>query len=85
MDAPPTQPERIEAIEHFLQQLVVMLEVEPEITRENIGAWMQLCSASARAHGLESQRQTLALEHLRERVLGVSIDVERAPAGAWLL
>lgn len=80
----PTTHERIDAIEQFLQQLVLLLEVEPEITRENIAAWMLLCSASARTHGLESQRQTLALGSLRDRVLGRSIEVERPPAGAWL-
>lgn len=84
MEALPTPSERIEAVETFLQQLVLMLEVEPEITRENIGAWMEVCSASARAHGLQSMRQTLALEHLRGRVLCSSLDVERATPGTWL-
>lgn len=83
-EAPPTELERINAVENFMQQLVLLLEVEPDLTRQNIGAWMQLCSASARAHGIETPRQTLALERLRERVLGASVDVERAPAGAWL-
>ena len=84
MQAPPTNSERIEAVETFLQQLVLMLEVEPEITRENFSVWMQLCSASARAHGLETRRQTFVLDQLRERVLGTSIDVQRPAAGAWL-
>lgn len=83
-EAPPTELERIDAVENFMQQLVLLLEVEPDLTRENIGAWMQLCSASARAHGMETPRQTLALERLRERVLGASVEVERAPAGGWL-
>ena len=66
------------AVEDFLQQLVVLLEVEPELTRENISAWMELCSASARAHGLQSTRQALAMEHLRTRMFGLSLDIERA-------
>lgn len=84
MEALPTPSERIDAVETFLQQLVLMLEVEPEITRENIAAWMDVCSASARAHGLQSVRQTLALEHLRSRVLCNSLDIERPAPGAWL-
>lgn len=80
----PTPAERIDAVETFLQQLVLMLEVEPEITRENIGAWMDACSAGARAHGLQSTRQTMALEHLRSRVLSNSLDAERPAPGAWL-
>lgn len=72
------------AVEDFLQQLVVLLEVEPELTRENIGAWMELCSASARAHGLQSRRQALAVEHLRTRVLGPSLYIERATPDDWL-
>ncbi|WP_445287681.1 hypothetical protein [Variovorax atrisoli] len=83
-EALPTAVERIEAVENFLQQLVLLLEVEPDITRENIGAWMELCSASARAHGLQSRRQALAMEHLRARVLGPSLDIEHATPGAWL-
>jgi len=83
-NALPKAAERIEAIENFLQQLVLLLEVEPELTRENIGAWMDLCSHSARAHGLQTKRQAFAMTRLRERLLGPSLDIERVTPGTWL-
>ena len=36
----PTLGERIDAIEKFLEQLVVLLEVEPDLSRANIAAWL---------------------------------------------
>lgn len=79
----PTLAERIDAIEQFLQQLVLLLEVEPELNRECIAAWIEITSASARAHGLETPRQRAALEQLCERVLSPAVDVLR-PKNGWL-
>lgn len=78
----PTTTERIDAIEQFLQQLVLLLEVEPELSRESISAWFQVCAASARASGLEVPRSSAALEQLCARVLTSPVDVLR-PSGSW--
>ncbi len=83
-EALPTLAERVEAMENFMQQFLLLVELEPELTRENIGAWMELCSHSARAHGLQTARQALAMTHLRARLLGPSLDIERVTPGAWL-
>ena len=78
----PTTAERIDAIEQFLQQLVLLLEVEPELSRESISAWFQVCAASARACGVEVPRRAAALERLCTRVLTSPVDVLR-PSGSW--
>lgn len=68
------------AVENFLQQLVLLLEVEPELTRENIAAWIELTNKCATAHGLQSSRERTALDRLCERVLGPSVDVAKLVA-----
>jgi hypothetical protein len=78
-----TTSERIDAIEQFLQQLVVLLEIEPDINRETVSAWIAICSASALAHGVRTPRQTKALEQLCGRVLTPAIDVEQPSALSW--
>lgn len=83
MDA--TQPnahERIDAIEQFLQQLVLLLEVEPELSRDSIGAWFAVCQASSRASGVGSARSEQALTQLCGRVLESPVDMLR-PSGTW--
>lgn len=79
----PTLGERIDAIELFLQQLVVLLEVEPDLSRENIAAWIEITNKSATAHGLQSRRERVAMEDLCKRVLSPAIDVVH-PASGWL-
>ncbi|MGJ7555072.1 hypothetical protein ACSFBI_13805 [Variovorax sp. RB3P1] len=79
----PTLAERIDAIEQFLQQLVQLLEVEPNLSRENVAAWMEVMTASAGAQGLQALRQRGALERLCERVLSPAVDVLR-PANGWI-
>jgi len=79
----PTLAERIDAIEQFLQQLVQLLEVEPDLSRESIAAWIEITTASAGAQGLQALRQRAALAQLCERVLAPSVDVIR-PTAAWL-
>jgi len=79
----PTLAERIDAIEQFLQQLVQLLEVEPNLSRENVVAWMEVMTASAGAQGLQALRQRAALERLCERVLSPAVDVLR-PASGWI-
>jgi len=79
----PTLAERIDAIEQFLQQLVQLLEVEPDLNRESIAAWIEITTASAGAQGLQALRQRAALTQLCERVLSPAVDVLR-PAGGWL-
>jgi hypothetical protein len=78
----PTLGERIDAIELFLQQLVVLLEVEPDLSRENIAAWIEITNKSATAHGLQSLRERAAMDGLCARVLAPAIDVV-SPASGW--
>ena len=79
----PTLAERIDAIEHFLQQLVLLLEVEPDLNRESVAAWIEITNKSASAHGLQSERERIAMNQLCERVLSPVVDVIR-PASGWL-
>ena len=79
----PTLAERIDAIEHFLQQLVLLLEVEPDLNRESVAAWIEITNKSASAHGLQSERERIAMDQLCERVLSPAVDVLR-PASGWL-
>jgi uncharacterized tellurite resistance protein B-like protein len=74
----PTLDERMGAVENFLQQLVVLLEVEPELTRENIAAWIELTNRCASAHGLQSLRERAAMEQLCSRVLNIPLDIAQA-------
>ncbi|MCY1542314.1 hypothetical protein D9M68_780570 [compost metagenome] len=79
----PTLAERIDAIEQFLQQLVLLLEVEPVLNRESIAAWIEITTASAGAQGLQALRQRAAMAQLCDRVLSPAVDVLR-PASGWL-
>jgi hypothetical protein len=79
----PTLAERIDAIEQFLQQLVLLLEVEPDLNRESVAAWIEITNKSASAHGLQSLRQRAAMEHLCKRVLSPGVDVVQ-PASGWI-
>ena len=74
----PTLEERMGAVENFLQQLVLLLEVEPELTRENIAAWIELTNRCASAHGLQSLRERAAMEQLCSRVLNIPLDIAQA-------
>jgi hypothetical protein len=78
----PTLAERIDAIEQFLQQLVLLLEVEPALNRETVAAWIEITNSSASAHGLQSARERAAMEQLCTRVLNFPLDVERATPAA---
>lgn len=79
----PTLGERIDAIELFLQQLVVLLEVEPDLSRENIAAWIEITNRSATAHGLQSPRERVAMDDLCKRVLLPAFDVVRPASGRF--
>lgn len=74
----PTLDERMGAVENFLQQLVVLLEVEPDLTRENIAAWIELTNRCASAHGLQSLRERVAMDQLCSRVLNIPLDIAQA-------
>ncbi len=77
----PTLAERVDAIEQFLQQLVLLLEVEPDLNRESVAAWIEITNRSASAHGLQSVRERAAMEQLCQRVLSPSVDVLRTASG----
>ena len=79
----PTLAERIDAIEHFLQQLVLLLEVEPDLNRESVAAWIEITNKSASAHGLQSLRELAAMEQLCVRVLSPGVDVVQ-PGSGWI-
>jgi hypothetical protein len=74
----PTLAERVDAIEQFLQQLVLLLEVEPALNRETVAAWIEITNRSAAAHGLQSARERAAMEQLCSRVLNLPLDIEQA-------
>ena len=78
----PTLVERVDAIEQFLQQLVLLLEVEPDLNRETVAAWIEITNSSATAHGLQTVRERAAMEQLCSRVLNFPLDVERARPAA---
>ncbi|XXQ55634.1 hypothetical protein ACA040_004352 [Xenophilus aerolatus] len=77
MNPAPTPDERIDAIEEFLAQLVLLLEVEPNITKDTVTNWLQLSAAAVRAHKTKSPRQQAVFGQLCERVL--DLDVEAKP------
>ena len=81
--AAPTVAERIDAIEQFLQQLVLLLEVEPDLNRESVAAWIEITNKSAGAHGLQSVRERVAMEQLCARVLSPDVDVVQ-PGSGWI-
>lgn len=60
--------DRLGAIELFLQQLVLLLEVEPVVTAANIRAWVNIASARMRQSGSASGHQLAALARLVEQV-----------------
>lgn len=70
----PTAPaqdntaERIEAIEIFMQQLVFLLEVEPDISADKVRAWLSKCRAQLRSHQAVPGPVLVALGDLIERV-----------------
>lgn len=78
----PTLAERVDAIEQFLQQLVLLLEVEPDLNRESVAAWIEITSRSASAHGLQSERERTAMEQLCRRVLSHAVEVQ-LPMSGW--
>ncbi|MNL28327.1 hypothetical protein D3C87_1499660 [compost metagenome] len=75
--ASPTADERIDAIVRFLQQLVLLLEVEPDLNRESIAAWLEIVGRSERGHGLQTPRQQVAMDHLCASVLSPHVALER--------
>jgi hypothetical protein len=78
----PTLAERLDAIEQFLQQLVLLLEVEPDLNRESVAAWIEITNRSAAAHGLQSARERAAMDRLCARVLSSAVDVQQ-PTSGW--
>lgn len=69
--APPSTDisARVEAIELFLQQLVLLLEAEPDLTAENVARWLMVCREQQRKHKTTSPPVLAAMGNLIERVL----------------
>jgi len=67
---PFTAHERLDAFELLLEQLLVLLEVEPNLNRQTIGAWLQVVRERMRSHQMITARQQVAFGQLAERVLG---------------
>lgn len=66
----PTAEQRLDAMELFLQHLVLVAECEPAFTAEALDRW--LCSARQRmqATGSVAPGTRTALARLQQRVLG---------------
>lgn len=79
----PTLAERVDALGQFLQQLVLLLEIEPDLNRETIAAWIEITNKSASAHGLQSVRERAAMEQLCQRVLSPAVEVQQL-ASEWV-
>lgn len=61
--------DRVDAIELFLQQLVLLLEAEKDLTAENMAAWLIECRDRQRAHRVSGAPVLAAFGNLIERVL----------------
>lgn len=67
-NATPSIEDRLNAIELLLQQLVLLLEAEPEVTAARLSAWAAIAAGAMRAHGSATEGQLAALARLVERL-----------------
>lgn len=67
---PPTTEQRLEAMELFLQHLVLVLECEPTFTAEALDRWLCVARQRMQATGSVQQGTRSALTRLQQRVLG---------------
>lgn len=67
--APPTTEQRLEAIELFMQHLVLVAECEPTFTAEALGRWLCVARQRMQSTGSVQPGTRSALARLQQRVL----------------
>jgi len=72
MDKQAELEARVEALELLMQQLIFLLEVEKDLSTENIAAWLMLCRDRQRHHQVVSPPVLAAFGNLIDRVSGLS-------------
>lgn len=70
--AAPTLDQRVEALELFMQHLVLVVECEPQFTAEALARWMDVARQRMQATGSTQPDTQEALAVLQRRVLGAS-------------
>lgn len=65
----PTIDQRVEALEMFMQHLVLMLESEPTFTAEALDRWLCVARQRMQATGSVAPSTRAALAQLQRRVL----------------
>lgn len=68
--AAPTLDQRVEALELFMQHLVLVVECETHFTAEALGRWMDIARARMRETASTSPGTQQALAALQHHVLG---------------
>ena len=66
----PTTEQRLEALELFLQHLVLVAECEPTFTAEALDRWLGVARQRMQATGSVQPGTRVALARLQQRVLG---------------
>lgn len=68
--AAPTLDQRVEALELFMQHLVLVVECETHFTAEALGRWMDIARSRMQATSSTQPGTQHALAVLQRRVLG---------------
>lgn len=67
--AAPTTEQRVEALELFMQHLVLVIECQPSFNAEALDRWVQMCCARMEATGSTPPATVAALRQLQRKVL----------------
>ena len=67
--ATPTTAHRIEAIELFIQHLVLVIECHPSFNAEALDRWVAMCCDRMDATGSSAPATVAALRQLQRKVL----------------
>lgn len=67
--ATPTSTNRIEAIELFMQHLVLVIECHPSFTAEALDRWVLMCCDRMDTTGSSAPATVAALRQLQRKVL----------------
>eukprot|EP01030_Chromulinospumella_sphaerica_P005085 gene5085-4973_t len=65
----PTTEQRLFALETMLQQLVLVLECEPQFSAQALGRWMDVARKHMRMHEAATPGELNALDTLQRSVL----------------
>lgn len=68
--AAPTLDQRVEAVELFMQHLVLVVECEPQFTAEALARWIDVARARMQSTGSVAPGTRQALAVLQRKVLG---------------